>query len=215
MLGGRTFTSLTAAREAAAQILWRYKPPDCLSEEDVAFVRDMLRFHPIKETANLVVKSVFVDFDSYNSPYHRSQSFIVVTPDDRQVRISYRDCLTNWRTHTYEKEKVIVALRSASFEDKPYSWGKEVHHQGKSFKEILQDFWNEYRLSPLDIPISRCPKGGWYISDQQVFDLWFNWHHKKAKLVRLGKEKHLRTHHDEEDDENQRKRDMSLDDFIK
>jgi hypothetical protein len=217
VLGGQTFRSLTAAQKATARILWKYKPPEYLSDKDVAFVRDMLRFHPIKEKADLVVKSVFVDFDSYNSPHHRSQSFIIVTPDNRYVRISYRDCLTNWRTHTYEKEKVITALRSAYFKDKPYSRGKEVHHEGKSFQEILQGFWDEYHLSPMDILISQRPKGGWVINDQQVFDLWFNWHHKEAKLVRLEKEEHLRTRYKSrnEDKKNQRKGDMSLEDFIK
>lgn len=184
-LGG--IMSKVEIKERAKEILANTKVGDYLRGDNKDFMMDVIAGHP--ESSRKIgsgIRHIAVMID----PVYKRKCFYIIRTDGSQTDFSYIKAIDGAPTKYGEFSK---ACRTA-VKDQVQPLGSKdthVHHEGKQFAEIVNDFIREYTVN---LDIIEYTHGDniteTAFKNPAIANLFGLYHKRNAKLVAIGKEEH-------------------------
>lgn len=187
-IGSQRFRCKDDIREYFKDLL-KYGPLNSPAPKDIHNeLYDLLKMHPDFLDKNGCGVSYFT-IQQINS---NARCFFAHRADGTCVEFSYKKCLLSKKEDvTYDdKAKAVEALRIAIRQQiNDFKNSLEIHHYGKPFSEIAEEFMRLYKVE-----IRPCIIGGAEMADDGIKALWQEFHKANAQLIALTKEQHNELH---------------------
>lgn len=213
VLGGLAFTSATAAKAHASEILNRVPLGELLAGADARFVADLFAAHPERDVklAGYTPIGYFVR----RHPVYPNRNFMVRRSDGEDVHFSYDFALTpkpraRWFT---DAARIIIDEQTRAYRDAyfarhagpdgrapselsglPLALGEcDVHHAGEhTFRVIVATFLADRGIDPATVEYVGTTDGApvLLLADAPLAADFAEYHRERAMLQVVGREEH-------------------------
>lgn len=198
------FPTKTAATRHCSGILG--KPG--LSEEDSAFLRDLIERHPERDQkVGVGIRRFFVAADGFGR-----RCFWLERVDGSRTDFSFKSCLTppTHETDVRQALRHLITEQIIAFRDNAFSLSPEVpcaitgamvnsdgshidHRPPLTFLGLIESFFAGSGLSYETVPVKPTADGdtATYLADEQIANAWCEYHRANAVLQIVTKRANL------------------------
>lgn len=192
-IAGLDFKSKEAARGVAKEILSRYRAGDRVTGSDGRFMIEFLKTH--STAGQKIGAGIAYIYVANNDMPWPSKGFYVMRVDGTFTDFSYRECLKDAPdgdiVHFTEACRMAVTDQAMEVLKSSNIQGAHIHHDGKQFAEIVQDFIDEYRIQLNKVSMTQGDNVTMHkFLDKNIIALFQSYHRQKAHLVAITPEEH-------------------------